>query len=171
MTVVLNDPSLWPEIDYYRGYTYFLGSWRENCLVQSLMCCRSFMLDRSGIRLEYARYQCLSRELLTESLCYFPALTIGQEVGWYDHQSSHLTKHSSIVRTGLGEQSHASKISLDTNASNLGQRQCWSLMTFLYLSVCSFKFWVQVQFKAGVLTSNASGAIHWNTIHCVCVHG
>ncbi|OAX30982.1 hypothetical protein K503DRAFT_788126, partial [Rhizopogon vinicolor AM-OR11-026] len=37
-------------------------------------------------------------------------------------------------------------------------RQRWSLMTFLYLSVCSFKFWLQVQFKAG--------AIHWNTIHC-----
>jgi hypothetical protein len=130
------------------------------------MCCCSFMLDCSGIRLEYARYQCLSRELLTAFLCYFPALTIGQEVGWYDHRSSHLTEHSAIVWTGLGEQSRASKRLLDTNASNLGQRQRWSLMTFLYLSV---HILCQCLFKASVLTSNVLGALHWNSIYCVCL--
>jgi hypothetical protein len=38
MTIVFNDPSLWPVISYLRGISYFQDSWNESCLLQSLMC-------------------------------------------------------------------------------------------------------------------------------------
>jgi hypothetical protein len=81
MTLVSSDPSLWPLISYLRESSYFDGSWNESCLVQSLMCFHSCMPHCSGIRLGCAQDQCLSRELLTESLYIYPALTFGQEVG------------------------------------------------------------------------------------------
>jgi hypothetical protein len=93
-------------------------------------------------------------ELLTESLYYSPALTFGQEVGWAHYRSSDLTlltQNDFIVWTSLGEQIHMSRGVLDTNTSNLWQRQRWSFMTFLYLSVHSF--W---SLKVRVLTSKCA---------------
>jgi hypothetical protein len=36
MTIVLNDPFLWPEISFTRALSYFDGSWRVTPLTQPL---------------------------------------------------------------------------------------------------------------------------------------
>jgi hypothetical protein len=76
---------------------------------------------------------------------------------------SHLTKSSSIDWICLGEQSCIWE-QLFRNESDWMQRQRWSLMTVLYLTVRNFWF-------TGALTQAWTGSLHWNTICGVCSSG
>jgi hypothetical protein len=171
MTVVSNDPSLWPLITLYRVASYFVGSWRTSRIV-SVMSHPDFdwfhscILYYGDIRLGWAKLVFIM-EIINVS-CSLAALTFVQEVGWcYYGGNWHLTKFLYLVRIDLGEQS--CMLSSALMLTNSGQRQRWSLITFLYVSVRIF--YVSLIFAAGksCWLENLLVTLPWNCIRHVCM--
>jgi hypothetical protein len=81
MTIVSNNPHLWPEISLERGLSYFEGSWRGS--VVTVLTFDDGFVVASLIVVLYdwgAQYKsCITMTLLM-CLLYSPALTIGLEV-------------------------------------------------------------------------------------------
>lgn len=106
---------------------------------------------------------CLSKELLM-TLSYSPALTFGQEVGRCYYQRNHIW---SIMATQV-ELIWVRELRPSTmnQTINSGQRQRWSPMTVLYLSVRPL---IHMHGWNVVWHQSILGALRWNTTRCVCL--
>lgn len=113
MTLVSNNPSWWPVIDWYHQYSYFLGMWRADVHLPRSMSDRGFTVVSSTVlAYDWGEQDIwyLRRELLM-SVWYYPALTFGQEVGGFKLLPEQtLTTNCFAAGPGLGERSPISKV-------------------------------------------------------------
>jgi hypothetical protein len=164
MVVVSNDPiQVWlPNIIDVRVQSYISGSWGETVSLEFWQWSRSCILHCGAIRLEWAR-QCLLGGLLT-SLPYLQCWHLDKR--WADMHnhwcrlSSHRQLFYSLNWYGWAESHIISKGPQD-NASHSGRGNAgpsWPSYTSLCVAFGLRVHWLQ----------NVLGALHWNTIQCVC---
>jgi hypothetical protein len=132
MTILSDDPDWWPLIILNIFLSYWMGSSYQLVMSRSIIDLqfRSFCRRCGGIRLGWAGQYSET----ADNLMIFPVLTIGQEVCRGCHWSSQLAKNGVIDWIDLGEWQSPM---LEEKQHNIGQRQRWSLMTVLYLVVCT----------------------------------
>lgn len=114
MTLVSDDPSWLPTINFFYLSSYFVGTWRPSCMMMvvsrsNLGFCVAVVASVMVIYDwgEQSSTHWKTTDILIISLS--PVLTLGREVGWSHHRSRHLTQNRIIGWTGLGEQSPISE--------------------------------------------------------------
>jgi len=143
MTIVSDDPSLWPTINFVTMQSYVIGSWRANGPTQSLTVFAQLQpllwLYMIGVR----KIMLIRIKKNTDVTCRFLSTDIRtrSRLRWIMKRSTHLTENGPTVRIDMGGQSRT-RNELPANLLNLMQRQRWSLMTVIYLtvrSICLYK--------------------------------
>lgn len=170
MTLVSDDPSWWPTINFVTIQSYFIGSWRANDITQSLTVFAQLhpvlWLYMIGVcKIIFIR----AKNNTDAHLLFSPALTFEQEVGWGDSWTE--------VPISLKMALQLELIWVGRVAHEMNYRLiCWTWcrgnpgpLWLSYISVCVVYACIN---PAGVYwLQDMLGALPCNTIHGVCSRG